>query len=256
MKVIWLASYPKSGNTWLRFFLYAYLYGEPESSNDLDLHIPDIHALEMIESLPNFGERVLCKTHLMMGPHHPYMAETAGFIHILRHPKDVLLSNLNYAKIGFEDLDERLFAKEFITHMGVPRWENFGMGNWPSHTASWLRMAPRVPHLFLRYERMKADPEDIFIKVVRFLDLPLDQKKVAVAVEQSSFNRLKAMEENERREGIDSRIFYTGFAAKARFMSQGASGQRLSALGDGLDEAFDARFEEVLVTLGYNVQAS
>ena len=44
--VTWLASYPKSGNTWLRFLLYSYYYGSVTVSAQVAERIPDIHALE------------------------------------------------------------------------------------------------------------------------------------------------------------------------------------------------------------------
>lgn len=43
MKIIWLASYPRPGNTFLRFLLYHYFFGKLESSTELESKIPDLH---------------------------------------------------------------------------------------------------------------------------------------------------------------------------------------------------------------------
>jgi len=255
MQVTWLASYPKSGNTWLRFFLYAYRYGVPRESNELDQRIPDLHALDRQRGLDGFGERVLCKTHLLMNPRHPFQTETTGFIHILRHPKDVLLSNLNYALIGDENLDRRAFAEDFIAGMGVPRWKSAGMGDWPGHLASWEQAASRFPHLFLRFEHMKANPQAEFARVVEFLGWPRDDAKLAEVVEAVSLPKLRAMEERERQAGKISRIFYTAYETSARFINRGASGQSLEPLGEGLDRLFDDRFRQELIRLGFETPA-
>ena len=50
MSIIWLASYPKSGNTWLRFLLYNYLFGEVRRSGDIARRIPDIHTLTTLDT--------------------------------------------------------------------------------------------------------------------------------------------------------------------------------------------------------------
>jgi len=45
LQITWLAFYPKSGNTWMRFLLYSYFYGNIDDSHEVGLRIPDIHAL-------------------------------------------------------------------------------------------------------------------------------------------------------------------------------------------------------------------
>ena len=62
MEIVWLASYPKSGNTWLRFLLYCYLFGAPRDSAQILRKLPDIHVSGY--ELSGAG-RVYCKTHLL-----------------------------------------------------------------------------------------------------------------------------------------------------------------------------------------------
>ncbi len=136
MNIVWLASYPKSGNTWLRFFLYAYLYGEIENSNDIARRIPDIHKIRDLDL--NADGTVFMKTHGFCGSHHRYIKNTIGAIYIVRHPRDVLLSSLNYCRMeddsGFSDKE---FADEFIENLGVLKWKKVGMGAWVENVNSW-----------------------------------------------------------------------------------------------------------------------
>ena len=109
-EIIWLASYPKSGNTWVRFFLYSYYVGIPMKSGDINHKIPDIHSTpELLQSAEN---RIFCKTHFLASDKHPHIKDTAGIIYLLRHPRDVLLSNLNYFYLtGHSALDAVEFAE-------------------------------------------------------------------------------------------------------------------------------------------------
>ncbi len=260
MGIIWLASYPKSGNTWLRFLLYNYLYKEAQKTEDIAGKIPDIHvrgtALNACQTEPLF-----CKTHLMLSEHHPGLADTAGFIYVLRHPKDVLLSNLNFfkmiasAKMNREagGFSEQEFARSFIANMGVRKWISMGMGSWEEHASSWISK-PRYPHIVLRYEAMRRDPHANLKNVLEFLKIPVDPDRLNRAVYLSSFEKMRAMEEAERKKSKFGPVFshnpetaMTGM----RFMNQGKSGQTLMHLGENLDQEFGERFRDALRAFEY-----
>lgn len=255
--IVWLASYPKSGNTWLRFLLYHYLYGEVTDSDDVERRIPDLHETGA-EGLKSDGDGpLLCKTHLALTPKHPLLDRTRGFVYILRHPRDVLLSNLNYFRMIVpkeEQLPDAELARQFIQHMGFPVWRNMGMGTWTDHLATWLGGAPRLPHVILRYEAMKADPAPHLERVVRFLGHKPDPERVAQAVEASSFERMRGLEAKERGAGKRRPVFSitdNSLKTDRRFMHKGDSRQTLAHLGADIEAAFDARFADLLDLLGY-----
>lgn len=255
MGVVWLASYPKSGNTWLRFLVYSYLYGPPDSSADVGERIPDIHHGTALE-VPA-GGRLPVKTHLRPGPHHPLMNRTDGFVYVVRHPKDVLLSNLNYARLANpQAFDDRAYVEHFIRHMGIQSWISGGIGSWPGNVAGWLAALSDWPGAILRYEDLKADPHAQMRKVVPLIDDgPVDEARIARAVQASSIDRMRGMEDRERASGQDSRVFVINKdnrGAEQRFVGKGGSGQTLAHLGEDLDHMFDARFSQVLTMLGYD----
>lgn len=252
MRIVWLASYPKSGNTWLRFLLHGYLFGEVSASDEVSRRIPDLHTLDgrapQVDTDP-----VLMKTHLLAGVRHPLFDRSAGFIYVLRHPKDVLLSNLNYFKLSRgEDLSEPGFARQFIASLGVKQWRDVGMGSWNEHAASWLTAASSLPHLVLRYEDMKRAPSAELSRVVHFLGLPFDEQKLERAVRFASFDNMRKLEDHERASGAKSRVFTIGEQPAARrFLNAGQTGQTLAHIAPELDAAFDEQFGSMMRLLGY-----
>lgn len=254
--IVWLASYPKSGNTWLRFLLHHYLYGEVTESAQVEARIPDLHNVLPGSLPPPTGKPLLCKTHLMLGPKHPHVDRTAGFAYILRHPRDVMLSDLNYVHMTTPDGDQvtdDMYVREFIRNMGSPMWRRVGMGAWPEHLGSWLAGAASCPHVLLRYDDMKADPGRELSRVLRLLGEEPDKSRVKAAVEGSRFERMRDLEARERREGTTSNVFSINERSQERgltFMRAGKSGQSLAHLGPEVEQAFEARFGPVLRLLG------
>lgn len=259
--IVWLASYPKSGNTWLRFLLHHYLYGEVSASDDVERRIPDLHQTGP-DKLPApdpgvAGGVLVCKTHMCLSARHPHLDRTAGFVYIARHPRDVLLSDLNYVRMTAPDSDQfsdELYVREFIRHMGSPAWQRLGVGTWADNVASWLSGASRFPHVLIRYEAMKADPAEPLERILRLLGETPDKARVAAAVEASTFERMRDLEARERTAGTPSTVFSiteTSLKRDRRFMREGATRQSLEPLGADLARAFDERFGEVLAFLGY-----
>jgi hypothetical protein len=257
MNLYWLASYPKSGNTWLRFFLYRYLIGEIKSSSDIAQKIPDIHRIQGVNT--SFSGTYYCKTHFMYSPKHPYIDSTAGFIHIIRNPKDILLSSLNYREMETNAIGgDYDFTMDFINNMGLVEWKNVGFGNWVEHYESWVS-ANNYPHLLIRYEDMKANPENIFKSVIEFLGLELDETLLKTAIADTSFKSMKKLEIKERTRKEHSPIFSGVPKAvadqvqdkKHRFMNKGAVGQNLNSIGKDLDDVFNKKFSEVFKKAGY-----
>lgn len=267
MRIFWLASYPRSGNTWLRFLLYAYLHGPIDNTADVNLRIPPIHRPLPPGTLT--ADRVISKTHFQRTPAHPLLEHTASVIHIRRHPKDVLLSGLNYHALNGATLDPVRYARSFISLLGDPEWARMGFGTWESHTTSWLGAdaatpagegpspADNTPRVWTTYERLRADTPTELARILTLLGEPIDPARIAQAVERCSIDNLRAAEEREAQSGAKT-LFPGAAAARAkghRFMNKGVSGQSLAQLdpnlGKELDAQFDAAFAPVLARCGY-----
>lgn len=258
MSIVWIASYPKSGNTWLRFMLYAYIVGPPKASIEVARRIPDLHRAIPGQLPPSDLE--LMKTHFMLSDQHPRLSETTGAIHIIRNPRDVALSALNYRKLtgeGARVSTEAGYLNDFIKAGGDSDWLRLGFGSWAQHARSW-RETDRFPVLSLRYEDLKNDPGAGLRSMIEFLKLDLDESKLRRAVKASSFDAMRAMEIREKakqtKDAHNKRLFVGDTRAARKgifFVNKGASGQSLSAVSPKLEEAFTQAFADEMRAYAY-----
>jgi aryl sulfotransferase len=221
----WLASYPKSGNTWLRIVLASLLTGRPVDINAMpsvgwiatnrdrfDNALGVESADLTIEQETNLRPRayeilaaeaarpLYCKAHdayHMTPAGEPLFptAATLGAVYVVRDPRAVAVS---FAKSVAKPIEEMIVrmddpASASSTSAGrLPRQLRQHLGPWRDHVESWLG-APFPVHV-LRYEDMHSDPDDAFTGVAAFLGLPTDREAIAAAVEAASFSRLQAQE--------------------------------------------------------------
>lgn len=264
MAIVWLSSYPRSGNTWLRFLIQAYARGGPVESLRLNAEIPDLHRRGVTVDA-DAAERVAVKTHYVWTPGHPMAARTAGAVYILRHPKDVLLSFLAYRKLNRvlppddREMDRR-YALMFCKGLGDYLWVKAGMGSWVEHYRSW---GSGFPHrrVVVRYENLQSAPEVELRPVLEVLGLEMDEARLAAAIESCRFSVLREVEEKEKRGRAEhgGPALFEGrpelMERGLRFMSEGRSGRTLAHLGEDVEEAFDAAFAPYLEELGYEATA-
>jgi hypothetical protein len=256
--IVWLASYPKCGNTWVRFLLYAVLHGPPENSIEVTRKIPDLHRPLPFD--PPDGPFLPVKTHLMLTDRHPKLDETARAVHVIRNPRDVALSALNYRRLATGDpkaIDAPAYLRSFIRAGGDAAWLRQGFGTWATHAASW-RMTDRFPVLPVRYEDLKANPRAALVAMLGFLDIDADDATIDAAVKAASFESMRAMEIREKqkktKDANTTRLFVGDPNATRQgiyFINKGASGQSLDAVAPGLDAEFDHTFAEQAARFGY-----
>jgi aryl sulfotransferase len=219
----WLASYPKSGNTWLRVALASLLSGRAADINAMpfvsviansrtsfdralgidsaDLTIEQETNLRprAFEIWADAAQPLYCKTHdayRMTPAGEPLFptAVTLGAVYVVRDPRAVAIS---LASHNAEPIDRAIARMEDPAGLSPsnrrlsPRLFQL-TGCWRDNVASWLR-APFPVHL-LRYEDMHRDPHTAFGAVAAFLGLPSNRERIAAAVEAASFSRLQALE--------------------------------------------------------------
>lgn len=232
IEITWLASYPKSGNTWLRFFLSALVFGRSEDSTAVIDNIPEIGSGSNEEAYRRSGP-TLIKTHIPYSDLEPLHARTDSFIYIVRNPMDVLLSSYNYHRLQMgtpidisEDKYLIRYARHFLTHGGEERWTQHGYGTLQKNVDDWTEVATqRHPHLIIRYEDMLQVPELVARALCTFLKIPKSDREIADALEFASFKNMRAMEEKEIK--TQKKTFFTGEIAGIghqegrRFMNRG-----------------------------------
>ena len=222
--LIWLASYPKSGNTWLRSFLCNLLIDAPEPADINKLanfclgeslrRWYEPHAMAPLETLSAaelarlrpagqsdmtraFADSVFVKTHNHLGswagtPLHN-MAVTAGAIYVLRNPLDVVVSAHHHFNLSIDEtiaMMGRSSAGTLLSATNVPEIYT----DWSGHVRSWTAQ-PNPQLLVLRYEDLAADPVRNFGTVASFLGLRVSGERLQRAIAHSSFAALKKQEE-------------------------------------------------------------
>ncbi len=263
-KIVWIASYPRSGNTWVRFLLANLLYGPVPSSAALNTVIPDIH--RSLAGGQLYGRpKLLIKTHWRFDPALPLREDTIGVIYVLRHPIDVLISNLDYnivrspqfatATPEMRQQASRRWIDDYIAQGGREVWRQQGFGTWAENVASWADASLPYPRLVLRYEDIVDAPEAALARMAAFLGAAADAAPIAEAVRRSSFEAMRALEQQE----IDRRepgIFYNadfeaGIAEGHRFVRRGESGGQETLLTPAQRHAALERFGSAMARFGY-----
>jgi len=254
-QIVWIASYPKSGNTWVRFLVCNLLFGPQDSAAALHRLIPDVHEADGMDC--SAGSECLYKTHFMNSSQLPRIEATRAAIYVVRHPADVLASNFFYSQRsqgGVAATEFGAYVESFIEHRGDPRWAELGMGSWVDNVRSWWQ-AGHFPVLRIRYEDLAGDPLQAGREIALLLRPESSEADIQRAVQNSSFQRMRQIErEDIRRRQVS--IFYKPYLqssidAGRRFMRRGVVGDgaaRLSA--DQMGRLRDA-CAPLLAELGY-----
>jgi len=224
--IVWIASYPKSGNTWVRAFLQNYLAdsGLPSDINRLNdffanesnvswyrpLVEGDLEKLsreDICRLRPQVHKRitssrrgtVMVKTHNFLGAYEGLtlhsMSLTAGAVVVVRNPLDVVISVADHFGLPIDDAIT--FMGEDLT--GTPIDENnvgSVLTSWSTHVESWTRDQTGATHV-MRYEDLLDKPNKHFSKLLAFLGLERDPARLKRAIENSAFDKLKAQEKRE-----------------------------------------------------------
>ena len=249
--VNWLASYPKSGNTWMRFMLACYLTKKPVTSvrvGPLNSVIPIIGGGgKSYRELPEDpAGPLIVKTHSVPGARAllPYRSATRKVVYLVRNPRDIILSLTKADPAKQVNAEE--VARLFIANRGIPqRSPEHEWGNWPQNVRAWTTPTvvrehlPDADVLTIRYEDMRADPSGALRQVLDFLDLgrPIVAEYVAQAVESSSLENMHALWEQEETTGQNR-----GEGRKFR-AGQGLSDQSLAGLGPDIEDEYTKLFQ-------------
>ncbi|MFY0687793.1 MAG: sulfotransferase domain-containing protein [Cyclobacteriaceae bacterium] len=183
---IWFVSFPKSGNTWVRYFYLNFLAREVNQTREYSFE-------ELDEFMPEFGNR---STDLewnfdgfprLLKTHHAYN----GIVHsgrkcvlLIRDPRDVMISYHKFL-IAKARLPKHISLSDFIQH------PQFGISSWAEHYNSWKTNTSKV---IIHYEKLLQDPINEFSRMLEFCNVKFDKNAVIKAVEQSNFESFKKIE--------------------------------------------------------------
>jgi estrone sulfotransferase len=242
---IFIVSYPKSGNTWVRFLIAQLLHpnsGDSTNLHNIDSKIPDLHVSASRAYLDSIPRPRFIKTH------YPGFEYFPKFIYIYRDGRDVMVSYYHYL-VNLELFNGTFseFLREALLPEGTP---GHPMRTWHSHVERALDYARAHPTrvLMLQYERMLDDPVEATTRLASFCGIAVTHEKIVQAVQKCSFSELQRIEQAYG----SGRHMVT--KENARFFRAGRTRQWQENFSKADMEEFLRHAGSTLVRLGYSIE--
>ena len=280
--IFWIASYPKSGNTWLRALLSSYYYSDngffqqnllenikqfPEKKYFADFSynqslVADtsrfwIKAQEKI----NYDQKLkFFKTHNFLGSinnnRFTDTKNTAGAIYIVRDPRNIVTSLKNHYELSLDDaLEFMLSEKKYIyDHFKSNDYSDFQfLSSWEKNYQSWINQNI-FPVKLVKYEDLHVKTFKIFKEIIKFIEMILknhksfNAQKAKNAIRSTSFVNLKKIETNE---GFSESLLSKNKLKKIPFFHLGPDNDWRHILEDSFKKKISSIFEKNLIELKY-----
>ena len=229
--IIWIASYPKSGNTWVRSLLSTYFYSKDGSFNFellknikqfpskkyFEFFLNDFQDIQKVSeywiaaqdriNFLNEGPTFL-KTHsalCTLGKNSfTNKNNTKAVIYIVRDPRNIVTSLSHHFSKTIKEACKFMLTKELMLTKSEFGGDDFGiatvLGSWAEHYSSWknLKFAPII---FIKYEDLIKNTNDSLLKIISFLEkyisVKVDEEKILKTVKNCAFDRLVDKEKKE-----------------------------------------------------------
>ncbi len=281
--IIWIASYPKSGNTWVRSFISAILNDENGNFSFKDLvNIPQYPSKQQFYSfLQDFSDINIIKKNWVttqtklnldskikfLKTHHvnckigedsfTNFDNTLGVIYIVRDPRNVVTSLINHYSLNNQS-EARDFLFEERNWLGFKRDNNKVkltrfptlISSWKTNYNSWKNTSKNF--LLIKYEDLVLNPKSEFDKITNYLgkvsNISFDKEKISNALFSTSFDILKKKEIEEGFiEGAKDKM---GEGNK-RFFNLGPENKWQNLVNKTIVREIEGRFETEMKELGY-----
>ena len=281
--IIWIASYPKSGNTWLRSLISSYFFTD-DGFFDFKLlkNIPSYPSPPFFEKYPdkfdkpeatakywipeqerinkNNNKLIFLKTHNALCKINGYSftdtKNSLGAVHIIRDPRNVISSISNHYQI---DLDEALkFMKTPNKAIYVKKDQRYlgfnALFSWSSNNKSWSE-CQKFPILTIKYEDLEKETFETFKKVFEFikkvskLKEDFNQKKAEMAIKNCNFEKLQKL---EKEKGFYEAISKKNSSEKIKFFNLGNKNNYKDLLNKNLIDEINLFYKDELKKYNYN----
>ena len=278
--IIWIASYPKSGNTYLRSFISSYYFSKKGKFNfDLLLNILQFPSLKFSKKKINSeleacqswiynqqqffsGDKIhFIKTHSSLNKYKGYDFTTKnlsmGAIYIVRDPRNLITSITHHYSLNYEQAYSKLINENqtLLEKSTDGDYSNFTfLGSWSNHYRSW-KNTKDFKTLFIKYEDFENNKLDTFKKILIFInslkqnELLIDEKKFINSINSTNFSNLRNKEENE---GFEESV-YSKTGEKKRFFNLGFNNRWQKILPKNILLKLNNTFQDDLNELGYNL---
>ena len=284
--IIWIASYPKSGNTWIRSLLSSYLFSK-DGKFDFELlkNIEQFSSKNFssnIQEISNYQARIsknwipsqkkinedkkthILKTHNALcsinGNNFTDKFNTSAVIYVVRDPRNLISSLAHHYELSLEEAFSFLTNKRKIifplnienNKKNIKAREDFNfLSDWSTHYKSWKNIS-FCPIKIIKYEDFLIDPKKVFVATLdflsKFLKFQLDKEKIDNALTSTSFENLARMEKNK---GFHESATSVKTMKKIKFFNLGKKNNWKTALDKMLIKKIESRFKNEMNELGY-----
>ena len=279
--IIWLASYPKSGNTWLRSLLASY-YFSPNGSFNFNL-LNKIAQFPAPKYFKDVKDRIVnpedyskfwiqkqieinkdkklrfFKTHSAMCKINENSFtdshNTLGAIYILRDPRNLITSLSNHFQLNLEEsLDFMTTEKKALIEKENSKFKAFvPIFSWRFHLKSWSE-SKSFRTILIRYEDLTNETFYTFKKIVQFVDeltkngSKFNKEKAKRVISNCDFKNLQKLEEEN---GFSEAMTKKNLKEKIKFFNLGRENNYKKILGEDLINKMNKLFQEELIKYKY-----
>jgi len=278
--IIWLASYPKSGNTWLRSLISGLMYSDDgvfnfnyikkikqfpskEFFQDFTKDLYNIHEVKkywvLAQEKINLDNKVkFLKTHNLNCNIDNYSFSdknnTLATIYIVRDPRNLVNSISNhFGKSIKESKNFILSPKVISTHKQT--YSAGGevityIGSWQEHFNFWTKNTENL--LLIKYEDLISDPHRELNKIINFLkkfcEVKVNENKKENLINSTSFESLKKMEQQGH---FTESVFSKNSSKKIDFFNKGPNNIWKDNLQKNIQEEIELKLKKEMLELGY-----
>ena len=278
LMIIWIASYPKSGNTWLRSIITSLLYTTDgifdfklikkikqfptrNQFQEFTKNFNDINEISkfwlLAQDKINLTEEIkFFKTHnlncAVNKNSFTNKSHTLGTIYVVRDPRNLVNSIKNhYNKGNDEEAKNFLISKKILSRVPKDNEADIAtlLGSWSDHYNFWTKKNSNL--LLIKYEDLildtKKELERIIIYLKKFMTVEINPEKIKNILNTTSFDHLKDLENK----GLFNENVYDSKKNKIRFFNKGPSNDWTKVLDKKIQDDIEKIFYKEMKELSY-----
>ena len=280
--IIWIASYPKSGNTWVRSLLSTFLYSDSgifsfdllskihqfPNKQYFKFFLKDFTDIKKVsnywiaaqERINLFNDGIVfLKTHSALctleNNSFTNKNNTKAVIHVVRDPRNIITSISHHYSEDILKSSDFIFNKKQILVGDEWGGKDFGiatvLGDWSEHYKSWKNIK-FAPSKIVKYEDLIDNPENTFVSILNFLknfmDIDINKKKITNVINSCSFDILS---DKEKKEGFEESVTHKKDGKKLKYINLGKENNWKNLLEPKIEEKIRVKFNKEMKDLEY-----
>lgn len=234
---VFVASYPKSGTTWLRFLIFQLMTGEAGDFERVNQAIPGV-------GRHGAAPRLLRGTGRLIQTHEPHRPAYEKAIYIIRDGRDVVISEYYY-HLMLRYWDPRRPFDQFFDRFIAGKVNRYG--DWKRHVSCWLEAAEASTNeiYLVKYEALKTHPLKTLAGIADFLGCEADEERLLQILADNSLEKMR-LKDRQARQSV-----HRHHSDAVGFVRQGSSGGWNAFLTEDQKNAFERYAGDVLRRMGY-----